>query len=167
MGRKILALALFAAGLALIGSPAASQPPGKDGKGKDGKGEPPRYELGQVFPPPLVSELKLTPEQEKELDAILADAVERGLCSSEDKDRIAGENKVAAIPAAVVERIREVLPLLPPDTRLCGPIQDRVEVLLETLVREVGADVDQVHESSVSHRVSTSPSGWSQDTTKR
>lgn len=55
----------------------------------------------------------------KELEAILADAVDRGLCSSEDKDRLARDIKAVTTPqAAIVERIREVLPLLPPDTRL-------------------------------------------------
>jgi hypothetical protein len=46
-----------------------SQPPaGKEGK--DEKKGPPRFQLGQVFPPPLLEELNLTPEQEKELEAI-------------------------------------------------------------------------------------------------
>ncbi|MCE9562160.1 MAG: YHYH protein [Planctomycetes bacterium] len=74
MLRLLFGMVAFVAGLALIVSPAVSQPPGgKDGKGKDGKGGPPRFELGQVFPPPLLAELKLTPEQEKELDAIRKD----------------------------------------------------------------------------------------------
>jgi hypothetical protein len=67
----------FAAGVAVVASPVLSQPPGgKEAKnGKDGKGEkgPPRFELGQVFPPPLLDELKLTPTQEKELEAIKKD----------------------------------------------------------------------------------------------
>ncbi len=74
MSRLLFGMVAFVAGLALIASPAVSQPPGgKDGKGKDGKGGPPRYELGQVFPPPLLAGLKLTPEQEKELDTIRKD----------------------------------------------------------------------------------------------
>jgi Spy/CpxP family protein refolding chaperone len=60
---------LLVAGVFMATS-ASSQPPGgKDGKdGKDGKGGPPRFELGQLIPPPLRGELKLTPEQEKQLD---------------------------------------------------------------------------------------------------
>lgn len=74
MWRALIALTMFAAGVVLVGPPAASQPPGgKDGKGKDGKGAPPRFELGQLFPPPLRAELKLTPEQEKELEALRKD----------------------------------------------------------------------------------------------
>ncbi|MFM7111951.1 MAG: hypothetical protein ACKO26_12465 [Planctomycetota bacterium] len=61
--------ALVVAAVFMVTS-ASSQPPGgKDGKdGKDGKGGPPRFELGQLIPPPLRGELKLTPEQEKQLD---------------------------------------------------------------------------------------------------
>ena len=67
LGFGLSALALAAVFLA---SNASSQPPGgKDGKdGKDGKGGIPRFELGQVIPPPLRAEMKLTPEQEKQLD---------------------------------------------------------------------------------------------------
>ena len=64
LGFGLSALALAAVFLA---SNASSQPPGgKDGK--DGKGGMPRFELGQVIPPPLRAEMKLTPEQEKQLD---------------------------------------------------------------------------------------------------
>jgi hypothetical protein len=77
MNRVLFGMAAFAIGVALLASPAVSQPPGgkddKDGKGKDGKGGPPRFELGQIFPPPLEAELKLTPAQEKELDIIKKD----------------------------------------------------------------------------------------------
>ena len=78
MKRVLIGMMTFAAAVALIGSPVLSQPPGgKDDKGgRDGKGGekgPPRFELGQVFPPPLLDELKLTPAQEKELDAIKKD----------------------------------------------------------------------------------------------
>jgi hypothetical protein len=74
MVRSLCGAVAFVVGLALAVSPAVSQPPGgKDGKGKEGRGGPPRFELGQVFPPPLQAELKLTPEQEKELDAIRKD----------------------------------------------------------------------------------------------
>lgn len=38
---------------------------------------PPRYELGQILPPPLVDALDLTPEQQKELDAIQKDIKQR------------------------------------------------------------------------------------------
>lgn len=52
----------------------AHQPPDGKGKGPPGKG---RYELGKVFLPPLREELKLTPEQEKELVAIEKDLKEQ------------------------------------------------------------------------------------------
>lgn len=76
MTRVFFGMVAFVAGVALMTSPAVSQPPGgKDGKGgkgdKGGKGMP--FELGQVFPPPLMAELNLTPAQLKELDAIKAD----------------------------------------------------------------------------------------------
>ena len=67
MKRTTFGAIACAVGSLVLASSAVSQPPPG---GKDGKGGPPRYELGQVFPPPLVDELKLTPEQEKELDAI-------------------------------------------------------------------------------------------------
>jgi hypothetical protein len=55
----------------------------------------------------------------KELDAILAEAVDRGLCSAKDKERIArGVEAATTSPAAIVDRVREALPLLSPDTRL-------------------------------------------------
>ena len=57
---------------------------------------------------------------EKELDAILAEAVDRGLCSAEDKERIARNAKETSSAAAIVDRIRQVLPLLHPDSRLSG-----------------------------------------------
>jgi hypothetical protein len=71
MKRVLCGMTMFAAIAMLIASSAVSQPPGKkddDAKGRE-KG-PPRFELGQIFPPPLLEELELTPEQEKELDAI-------------------------------------------------------------------------------------------------
>ena len=80
MNRIVFGIVAFLGGVALISAPAISQPPmGKDGKdakgkdGKDGKGGPPRYELGQVFPPPLLEELNLTATQQKELEKIQAD----------------------------------------------------------------------------------------------
>jgi Spy/CpxP family protein refolding chaperone len=74
MTRVLLGMGAFVVGVALIASPAASQPPDeKGGKGgKDGKG-PPRFELGQIFPPPLEAELNLTAAQQKELDTIKKD----------------------------------------------------------------------------------------------
>jgi hypothetical protein len=72
MKRLLFGLMAFAAGVTFIASPVLSQPPGgRDDKG--GKGGPMRFELGQVLPPPLLTELKLTPEQEKELNAIKID----------------------------------------------------------------------------------------------
>ena len=67
MHRLGFGLAALAGAAVFLVSNASSQPPGgKDGK--DGKGGAPRFELGQVIPPPLRSEMKLTPEQEKQLD---------------------------------------------------------------------------------------------------
>jgi len=80
----LMMVALVALGL--IVSQAESQPGAKDARadkgakdvkgakdGKAGKGPPPRFELGDVFPGPLLAELKLTPAQEKELDGIKKD----------------------------------------------------------------------------------------------
>jgi hypothetical protein len=69
MKRVLLGTMAFAAVAMFFTSQAVSQPPG----GKDDKGGPkgpPRFELGQIFPPPLLEELKMTADQEKELDAI-------------------------------------------------------------------------------------------------
>ena len=79
--RVALGLVAFLLGIALIASPAMSQPPeGKGDKGdkgdkgeKGGKGGPPRFELGQVLPPPLIEELNLTAAQQKELEVISKD----------------------------------------------------------------------------------------------
>ena len=69
MMRVALGLVAFLLSVALIASPVMSQPP--EGKGDKGdKGGPPRFELGQVLPPPLVEELNLTAAQQKELEAI-------------------------------------------------------------------------------------------------
>ena len=46
----------------------AQSPGGKDGNAD--KNGAPQFELGQVFPPSLQEELKLTPAQLKELDII-------------------------------------------------------------------------------------------------
>ena len=70
MKRFLFGRVLFLASVLLVASQGVSQPPGgKDDKGKR-KGGPPRFELGEVFPPPLMEELDLTPEQERQLDAI-------------------------------------------------------------------------------------------------
>lgn len=84
MKRILFGLTAFAVGMMLIAMPAVSQPQDKDGKdgkegkegkgkgpkgGKDGKG-PGRFELGQIFPPPLLAELDLTPEQEQKLQSL-------------------------------------------------------------------------------------------------
>ena len=75
MRRIALGVLAFGCGTILMMSTAISQPPrGKGDKdGKQGKFGPPRFELGQVFPPPLLEELNLTPEQEKELESIKQD----------------------------------------------------------------------------------------------
>ena len=58
--------------VALIGAAAffaGFQPPAEDGekKGKDKKGNPPRYQVGNLFPPQAREGLKLTAEQEKQV----------------------------------------------------------------------------------------------------
>ena len=68
--RLLFGMLALSVGMMFVSTEAASQPPaGKGGKGGE-KGNPPRFELGQVFPPPLMEELNLTPAQAKELDAI-------------------------------------------------------------------------------------------------
>ena len=59
--------------LSVVVGLAMSQPPG-DG---NGKGAPPRFVLGRIFPPVLREELKLTKEQEKDLEAIEKDLAMR------------------------------------------------------------------------------------------
>jgi hypothetical protein len=75
MKRAFIGITAFVGMAILVASQAVSQPPG--GAGKDEKGGaqkgPQRFELGQVLPPPLIAELKLTPEQEKELETIKTD----------------------------------------------------------------------------------------------
>ena len=61
MKKIVLGVAVLLAGAVFLVSNAVSQPPG----GKDGKGGSGRFELGEVIPPPLRMELKLTPDQEK------------------------------------------------------------------------------------------------------
>jgi hypothetical protein len=72
MKRLLFGLVTFSVGMLLLASPAISQPPEKGDK-EGGKGAPPKFELGQLFPPPVVEQLNLTPAQEKEIDAIKAD----------------------------------------------------------------------------------------------
>ena len=73
MTRLLFGMLALSVGMMFVSTEAASQPPaGKGGKGGE-KGNPPRFELGQVFPPPLLEELNLTPAQVKELDAIKAE----------------------------------------------------------------------------------------------
>src|SRR4051812_37818092 len=67
MKQKLFGMLAFTALAILIVSQAVSQPPG--GKGGD-KGGPPRFELGQIFPPTLQEDLNLTPVQTMELEAI-------------------------------------------------------------------------------------------------
>lgn len=74
MKRAQFGMLIFSFIAMFTASQAVSQPPGRN-EGKDPnkggpKGPPPRFELGQVFPPPLLEELNLTPAQQKELDEI-------------------------------------------------------------------------------------------------
>lgn len=75
MVRLVLAVLSFSAALALT---SVAQPPGqpKDKKGDKGKGPPP-FQPGTVLPPGLRAELKLTPEQEKQLVALEADVKQK------------------------------------------------------------------------------------------
>lgn len=64
----------------LVASISMAQPPrdrddrpGGPGGGDRRGGPPPRFQLGDVFPPPLLEELDLTTEQEKELEVIKSD----------------------------------------------------------------------------------------------
>ena len=91
MKRLLCGAFAFVCGLALISTVAVSQPPGgKEGGEKGGKGGPPRFELGQVLPPPLMEELALTPEQEKEMESIKKDlkAKLEKLLTDEQKKKI-------------------------------------------------------------------------------
>ncbi len=73
MTKLLFGMLALSIGMMFVSTEAASQPPAGKG-GKDGeKGPPMRFELGQVFPPPLVEALNLTPAQVKELDAIKAE----------------------------------------------------------------------------------------------
>ena len=70
MKRLLSVLMAFAAGIALIASPAVSQPPdGKEGKGGKGRG----FKLGSALPPPLVDSLNLTNDQKARLQEIERD----------------------------------------------------------------------------------------------
>ncbi len=66
---KKLVIAMFALGImAVVFVPGMSQPPDKKEKGqkKDKKG-PPRYELGELFPPFVRDGLELTKDQEDKI----------------------------------------------------------------------------------------------------
>jgi hypothetical protein len=70
MRRSVTGLAAFTAAALLFVSAGLSQPPGPKGKkgGPPGREKgPPRYELGKLFPPHVRDELRLTPEQAKQL----------------------------------------------------------------------------------------------------
>lgn len=69
MKRRWCGLVVLLTMMAMVASTAVSQPPPGPG---DKKG-PPRFELGQIFPPPLVDELKLTPDQQRAMESIKAD----------------------------------------------------------------------------------------------
>ena len=59
------------------------------------------------------------PTLDKELDALLAEAVEKGLATPADKERLTTEAKAATTSLAqIVDRLREVLPLLADGARL-------------------------------------------------
>ncbi|QVL32634.1 hypothetical protein KIH39_01570 [Telmatocola sphagniphila] len=62
--------------LSVCGACLVSQPPPdgeKDDKKGDKKGGPPRYKLGELFPPHVAEELKLTAEQEKKIADLKAE----------------------------------------------------------------------------------------------
>lgn len=81
MRRVLFGMILLVAGVALFASSAVSQPPGgKDEKGKGAKGAKGSSQIGTVFPPALVEDLKLTDDQK----AMLAD-IEKNLKSQIDK----------------------------------------------------------------------------------
>jgi Spy/CpxP family protein refolding chaperone len=67
MKRYVISSMMFLVVVSFLTSSGMTQPPGKEGQGEKG---PPKMELGQVFPPQLLQELKLTEAQKKELDAI-------------------------------------------------------------------------------------------------
>jgi hypothetical protein len=91
MNRVLFGLGGFAAAALLMVSTAVSQPPeGKGGKGKGDKKGPPRYELGQLFPPFVRDQLDLTPEQAKqvaELEATVKRRLEKVL-TAEQKQKL-------------------------------------------------------------------------------
>src|SRR5665213_273919 len=73
MKRILFAMSAFTALAVLVSFQAVSQPPRGKAGNEGRRGGPPRFELGQVFPPPLLEELNLTPEQEQQLEVIRKD----------------------------------------------------------------------------------------------
>lgn len=80
----------LAASIVCLPFSGEAQPPRERGRDSDRRGAPPRFELGQVFPPLLEDELELTADQEKQLDIIKKDLkakLER-LLTEEQKQKI-------------------------------------------------------------------------------
>jgi hypothetical protein len=72
MKRAMFGMAAFAAVAMIFVSQALSQPPaGRDDR--DGQKSPPPFEIGRIFPPPLLADLQLTAAQQKDLDSIKQD----------------------------------------------------------------------------------------------
>ena len=93
MKRKRLSLffATLLTGVVIsVTSFAFGQPPRNRDGNPERRGGPPRFELGEVFPPPLLDELELTADQEKELDAIKQDLKARleKLLTDDQKQRV-------------------------------------------------------------------------------
>jgi len=87
--RLLAMMSLIALAISVLPLAMAQPPGGRDGN-EGRRGGPPRFELGQVFPPPLLEELNLTPAQEKELNIIkqdLKDKLEK-LLTDEQKQTV-------------------------------------------------------------------------------
>ncbi len=75
--RRISSLALATLIVGLCVMSAMSQPPEGRPKGPPGKGGPPRFELGHVLPPFVRDEIHLTPEQEKQIEALEREVMQK------------------------------------------------------------------------------------------
>ena len=108
MKRGLIAGLFFSVAFAALALTATSQPPpggdkkGGAGKGPGGggaeKGGPPRYEIGQIFPPFVKVGLELTKEQQKQIDEL-------------EKDLKAKLNKI--LTADQKKKIGEIRPPMP------------------------------------------------------
>ncbi|CAN5569394.1 hypothetical protein BH11PLA2_BH11PLA2_36070 [soil metagenome] len=77
MKRVLFGMMAFAFGTLMVASTAVSQPPGGKGGAEGGKGGPGGgrggFKIGQVLPPFMAEQLKLTEEQKTQIAAIEAD----------------------------------------------------------------------------------------------